>query len=165
MSPDAAEASRWRGAERLLGIVAALLLVALTLLTCIDVIGRYFLDRPLTGAFELTELAMGALVFSSLPLVSLHRQQVTVDLFEWLIPRAWRRVQNAIIDLSAAACVGVIAWQLWRRAVNMAAAGETTATLQIPVYPLVGYMALLAGVTVVLMLAMAWTDATGKAPR
>ena len=43
----------------------------MVLLTCVDVVGRYFLNRPLTGAFELTEHAMGALVFSSLPLVAL----------------------------------------------------------------------------------------------
>ncbi|MEP7280332.1 MAG: TRAP transporter small permease [Rubrivivax sp.] len=165
MSAGAATPPRWKAIEWLLGGVAALLLVGLALLTCVDVVGRYFLNRPLTGAFELTELAMGALVFSSLPLVTLHRQQVTVDLFASLVPRAWRRAQNALIDVSAAACIGVIAWQLGRRAVNMAAAGETTATLQIPVYPLVGYMALLAGATVVLMLAMAWTDATDAPPR
>ena len=157
--------TRWRGVERLLGTVAALLLVALALLTCVDVVGRYFLNRPLTGAFELTELAMGALVFSSLPLVTLRRQQVTVDLFDSFVPRAWRRVQNALADLIAAACAGVIAWQLWRKAVNMAAAGETTATLGIPVYPLVYYMALLASITVALMLAMAWADARATEPR
>lgn len=165
MSSGDAMVSRWHALERLLGGVAALLLVALALLTCVDVVGRYFLNQPLTGAFELTELAMGALVFSSLPLVTLRRQQVTVDLFESFVPRAWRRAQNTLADLVAAACAGVIAWQLWRKAANMVSAGETTATLEIPVYPLVYYMALLAWVTVALMLAMAWADARAPEPR
>lgn len=148
--------------EHVLGAVAALLLVSMVLLTTIDVIGRYFFSRPLAGAFEITELVMGAMVFSSLPLVTLARQQVTVDLFASIIPRAWRGVQDAVIDVSAAACLAVIAWRLWQKAVYMAEAGETTATLPIPIYPLVYYMAAMAAVTVVLMLALAYSDATGR---
>lgn len=144
-----------------LGVAAALLLAAMVLLTTIDVVGRYFLARPLAGAFELTELAMGAMVFSSLPLVTLRRQQVTVDLLESLVPPAWRRAQRALLDLVSAACVAVIAWQLWRKAGQMVDAGETTATLHIAVYPLVYYMAALAAITCALMAAMAWGDATG----
>jgi len=148
-------------AERWLGCVAALLLAAMVLLTTIDVVGRYFFNRPVVGAFELTELVMGAMVFSSLPLVTLARQQVTVDLFASIVPRTWRRAQNALIDVVAALCLAVIAWRLWQKAVYMAGAGETTATLPIPIYPLVYYMAAMAAVTVVLMLALAVSDAMG----
>ena len=151
--------------ETVLGSAAALMLVAMTLLTTVDVVGRYFLNRPLTGAFELTELAMGALVFLSLPLVTLRREHVTVDLLEGAVPRAWRHAQKALLDLTAAACLAVIAWQLWLKAGHMAGAGETTATLQIAVYPLVYVMAALASVTVAVMLVMAWGDATGRLER
>ena len=147
--------------ELALGCAAALLLTSMVLLTTVDVIGRYFLDRPLVGAFELTELAMGAMVFSSLPLVTLARQQVTVDLFAGVVPPAWRRVQTVLIDVTAALCLSVIAWRLWQKAIYMAEAGETTATVLVPIYPLVYYMAAMAAVTVALMLAMAFGDATG----
>ena len=105
-------------------------LVAMTLLTTVDVVGRYFLNRPLAGAFELTELAMGAMVFFSLPLVTLRREQVTVDLLAGAVPVRWQRWERALFDLVAAAC-------------------------------LVYTMALLAAVTVAVMVAMAWGDATG----
>lgn len=160
-APPGPLAALLRRAEFALGIAAALLLAAMVLLTTADVIGRYFLNRPLPGAFELTELAMGAMVFFSLPLVTLRRQQVTVDLLEHAVPRAWRRAQQALFDLVAALCAAVVTWQLWGKAGQMAAAGETTATLQIAVYPLVYTMAALGGVTVAVMLAMAWGDATG----
>lgn len=148
-------------AEIVLGSAAALLLVAMTLLTTVDVVGRYFLNRPLAGAFELTELAMGAMVFFSLPLVTLRREQVTVDLLAGAVPVRWQRWQRALFDLVAAACLGAIAWQLWLKAGHMLAAGETTATLHVPIYPLVYTMAVLAAVTVAVMVAMAWGDATG----
>lgn len=151
-------------ADRVLGAIAALMLAAMVLLTCVDVVGRYFLNRPLTGAFELTEHAMGALVFSSLPLVALRRQHVTVDLFDRFVPAVWRRAQSTFVDLVAAACTGAIAWRLWVKAVEMHAAGETTAVLQFAVYPLVYFMAVLTFIAVLVMLAMAWLDATGDVP-
>lgn len=152
----------WLGmAEAWLGSAAALLLVAMTLLTAVDVIGRYFFDRPLTGAFELTELAMGAMVFVSLPLVTLRREHVTVDLMEHLVPKAWRRAQQLLMDAIVVLCLAVITWQLWRKAHTMASAGETTATLEIPIYPLVYAMAALSAITVAVTVALALGDARG----
>ena len=151
-----------RHADRALGAVAALTLAAMVLLTCVDVVGRYFFNRPLTGAFELTELSMGLLVFSSLPLVVLRRQHVTVDLFEHAIAARWRRAYDTVVGLIAAGCMAAIAWRIWVRAGEMHGAGETTAVLQLAVYPLVYAMASLSIVAVAAMLAMVWLDATGR---
>lgn len=141
-----------------IGIVTAALLVAMVMLTTVDVAGRYFFGRPLPGAFELTELAMGAMVFASLPLVTLRRQHVTVDLLAHAVPKRWWPVQSALLELVVAGCTGAVAWQLARKAAHMAAAKETTATLSIPVYPLVWLMAALAVVAVAATLVMAWQD-------
>ena len=154
-----------RRTEWLLGGLAALALVGMVLLTCIDVVGRYLLNRPLTGAFELSEMAMGALVFASLPLVTLRRQHVTVDLLDSLLPAGWRVAQDAAANLVAAACVGLVAWRLWIKASEMLANGETTAVLKIPMYPLVHAMALLSGLTAVVIVAMAWLDARARMGR
>lgn len=145
-------------------MIAALTLTAIVLLTCVDVVGRYFFNRPLIGAFELTEHAMGALVFSSLPLVALRRQHVTVDLIDGLVPSRWKRLQAAVVDLVAAVCTAAITWRLWVKAVEMHANGETTAVLQYAVHPLVFFMAALTFVAVIVMLVLLWLNATGGAP-
>jgi len=147
--------------DDIFGLLAALILVSLMLLTCADVVGRYVLDEPVPGAFEITELGMGALIFTSLPLVTWRRQQVTVDLLANLVPERFRPIQQSLLDLLAALCVGVIAWRLWIKAVDMAAAGETTATLRIPVYPLIYYMSIMTIFTTALILLLAWLDAAG----
>ena len=150
-----------RRVEGLLGLIAALTLLVLMAITCVDVAGRYLFDRPLPGGFELTELCMGALIFTSLPLVTLRRQHVRVDLFENLISARWQALQQAFLDLVSGVCMAVIAWRLWVKAADMAGAGETTATLQIPVYPLIYGMASLAFVTTVLIVLFACLDALG----
>lgn len=144
--------------DGLLGIVAALILLGLMLLTCFDVVGRYVFDKPVPGAFEITELGMGALIFTSLPLVTWRRQQVTVDMLAHLVPERFQPLQQSLLDLMAALCVGFIGWRLWVKAVEMAAAGETTATLRIAVYPLVYYMSIMTFLTAALIILLAWLD-------
>jgi TRAP-type C4-dicarboxylate transport system permease small subunit len=145
-----------RRAECAFGALAAVALIGMVLLTCVDVIGRYLLNRPLTGAFELSEMTMGALVFASLPLVTLRRQHVT-DLLDWALPGR-RHARDAFASLVAALCVGVVAWRLWVKAAEMMASGETTAVLKIPMYPLVYAMAMLSVLTAGLILVMGWRD-------
>jgi TRAP-type C4-dicarboxylate transport system permease small subunit len=150
-----------RRAEGLLGVIAALALFALMMLTCVDVLGRYLFSRPLPGGFELTELAMGALIFTALPLVTLRRQHVRVDLVEHLVPAPLQALQQALLDVVAALCMGVIAWRIWVRAEHMQRVGETTATLQIAVHPLVYYMAVMAAISALLIVVLAIADALG----
>lgn len=66
--------------------VAALLVTGLVLVTCVDVVGRYFFNAPLGGAFELTQIFLAALVFVSLPLTTLHGGHVEVDLLLPFLP-------------------------------------------------------------------------------
>ena len=55
-----------------LGHFAALVLFCLMVLTCIDVVGRYFFSMPVTGGFEMTEILLASLIFAGLPLVTLE---------------------------------------------------------------------------------------------
>ena len=61
-----------------LGLIAATELFCLMLLTCVDVIGRYFFSSPVAGGFEITEMLLAGLIFSALPLVTLRGEHVTV---------------------------------------------------------------------------------------
>ena len=56
------------------GLLAAIMMSATTL----DVAGRYFLNAPLYGAFEITEITMGLIVFTALPLAVMRREMITV---------------------------------------------------------------------------------------
>lgn len=146
---------RWeKPFEMLLGSATALILACIMLLTCVDVAGRYVFNEPVPGALEVTEIMMGALIFASLPLVTLRNQQVTIDLFTHLIPRVIKPALHAAIQITSGTCLGVISWRLWVKAGQMLQQGDTTAVLQVKVWPLVYFMSLLAAITALILFLM-----------
>ena len=58
-------------------------------------------------------MGMGVLIFTSLPLVTLRREHVTVDMLEHLIPGFMRVGYQVVLDLVSAAGAGVIGWRVW----------------------------------------------------
>ncbi len=140
----------------MLACVAAAVLMALMVLTCMDVAGRYFFNSPVWGAFELTEMMLAALIFAGLPVVSLRNDHVTVDLFDPVTPDWLFRIQHVVACALGATCTAYLAWRLWIRAANMVAAGETTAQLKITVGWLTYSMSVLMALTAVSFVIVAF---------
>jgi len=127
--------------------VAAAVMFCLMLLTCVDVIGRYFLNKPLWGGFELTEMLLAALIFAGLPLVTLRNEHVVVDLFDPVTPDWLFRIQHVAACAIGCVCTGYLAWRLWLRAEALDRAGETTSQLQFKLAWLTYAMAVLMALT------------------
>jgi TRAP-type C4-dicarboxylate transport system permease small subunit len=121
----------------LAGLVAALALFGIMVLTAVDVSGRKFLSASVPGSLELTEL----------PLVSRHGEHVIFDSLDRWLPRGVQRAQQALVDLLCAALLAGLAWIMWSKGVQMAEYGETTAQLKLPVYPFVWLMSVLCALT------------------
>jgi TRAP-type C4-dicarboxylate transport system permease small subunit len=122
-------------------------------LTCVDVVGRYFFNRPVPGGLEMIEILVAATVFSALPLVTLREEHVTVDLLDAIVPDWLLRVQHVAAYLAAAIVSGALAWQLLVRANRMLGYGDTTAVLKLTLYPLTYFMcAGMATVAVIFLL-------------
>jgi TRAP-type C4-dicarboxylate transport system permease small subunit len=126
--------------DRTLGLAAGLTLICLILITCVDVVGRYFFDRPLSGAFELTELLLAALVFLALPLTTERKEHIEVDLISVLVPARINALLSAFAGLFSAALLATLAWRLASHALNAAEDGAVTNALAIPYAPF-GYLA------------------------
>jgi TRAP-type C4-dicarboxylate transport system permease small subunit len=139
----------------LLGAIAGILLFCLMLLTCVDVIGRYFFNTPVAGGFELTEMTLAALIFFGLPLVTIRNEHVMVDLLDPITPDWLLRIQHVVSCLICAVATGYLAWRLWIRATNMAAAGETTAQLKLQIPYLTFAMSVLMAITALALLVLA----------
>ena len=138
-----------------LGLVSGLLLFCLMMLTCVDVVGRYFLGAPVSGAFELTEMMLAVLIFAGLPLVTIRNEHVMVDLLDPVTPEWLLRVQHVIACLICAVATGYLSWRLWLRAVTMDQAGETTAQLKLKIAYLTYSMSVLMALTALALLVLA----------
>lgn len=120
--------------------IAALVLLLLVVLTCIDVIGRYFFNSPLVGAVELVEICMGAITFFSFPLMFMRHDHISVD----LIPHFNRGYLGWVTSLIFLAVTIYVAYTLGDRVFDYAVRafedGDVTEYLTIPRYPVVGFI-------------------------
>jgi TRAP-type C4-dicarboxylate transport system permease small subunit len=144
----AAQEHRWeRRADAVLGIAAAAVLMAMMLLTFVDVIGRYLFNRPLRGGFEVTELALLVLIFAGLPLVSHADEHVTMDFIDRLLgPRARLALQRAV-DAFCAAIFLFGAWLVWLKADRIWEYRDATDVLRVVYGPFVYFMAAMVALT------------------
>jgi TRAP-type C4-dicarboxylate transport system permease small subunit len=118
---------------RLASIALALLMV----LTVADVVGRYFLNRPVTGTFELTELFMVFIVFLALGFAQHQNEHISLDLAYTYFPAKLKKTTNVLIDVVNLAVMAAVTWQLYAYSVRMGEGNYTTAVLQLPIQPFV----------------------------
>ena len=140
----------WKGnADALLGVVASAILLAMMLLTVVDVVARYLFSRPLRGAFEITELMLLVLIFAGLPLVSFADEHAVMDFIDRLLgPRGQGWLERAVQVVNAA-FMFLLTWLVWRKADRIWAYRDATDVLRIVYGPFVYFMAVtlaLAGV-------------------
>lgn len=115
-------------------IMACMVLLWLVGLTCVDVIGRYFLNRPLTGATELVQMSMAGIIFFSMPAMFLRDDQVVVDLFQF-VRRGWFGwVMTVIISILTVGASWIVAGRVGKYAMRALEDGDETIYLKIPVY-------------------------------
>ncbi|MFZ5692711.1 MAG: TRAP transporter small permease [Pseudomonadota bacterium] len=142
--------------DRLLGAAAALLLFCLMAITTVDVIGRYLLNWPLRGGFEITELLLLTLIFAGLPLVSRADEHVTMDFIDAAFGPRGRVMLRRLINIICGLIIVGLSYRVWLRADKIAGYGDTTDVLRIPVGPFVYFMAIMVAVTGVVHLVKAF---------
>jgi len=155
---------RWkRDADAILGIAASAVLLAMMLLTVVDVVARYGFSRPVRGAFEVTELMLLVLIFAGLPLVSHADEHVTMDFIDRLLPpRGVRFVVRAVHALCAAVMF-FLTWQMWIKAGRISAAGDYTDVAKIPYGPFVYFMVVMIAITGLLHLYKVFVPGRARA--
>jgi len=138
--------SRWeRHADSLLGVAASAILMAMMLLTVVDVVARYVFNRPLAGAFEVTELMLLVLIFAGLPLVTYADEHAVMDFIDRLLsPRAQDALRRAV-QVASAAVMFLLTWLIWLKADRIWAYRDATDVLRILYGPFVYFMAVTIG--------------------
>ncbi len=126
-----------RGAVGVANVLSLAGLVVMTLITVVDVAGRYLLNRPLPGALELSELLMVFLVFGAFAVTELRGGHVDIDVVVNTMPARARALSESFAALLSTAFWGLVTWRTALHAQNVWRAGETTPNLGLPIAPFV----------------------------
>ena len=141
-------AAGWKGrVEAILGVAASVILLGMMLLTFVDVVARYGLNRPVRGAFEVTELMLLVLIFAGLPLVSFGDEHALMDFIDRLLGRRAQRGLERAVHVVCAGAMFLLAWLVWVKADRIWAYRDATDVLRIAYGPFVYFMAVMVGLT------------------
>ncbi len=133
--------------ETLTGLLAGIALLAIMVLTFLDVVGRKALDHSITGSLELTELLMVVVIFGALPLVSERGEHVVFDSLDPYLPSLIKKIQRALVHLLCGSALLALGWLMWKTGADFLDTGETTAQLKILKAPFIYGMGLLCAFT------------------
>lgn len=137
-TPAAGRSRALRFAKLVLGLMVAVLLFAMMMVTTVDVFGRYLLSRPLPGAFEITEIMLAMTIFIALPLVCVREENISVTLVTERFSPRLRELHAAVVSFACAAILVLVAWRILAHALQLASYGDVTIFLRMPKGP-IGY--------------------------
>ena len=143
-------------AQVVLKFAAGIFLVALSLLTLLDVLGRYVFNMPVRGAVELTEALMVGVIFTGIVLATQARQHVTVDLLVMALGPRGRRIQAGFALLLAACVSALLGAVTWSQAMSAREYGDKTTMLGIPMAPLMFFMSAFLFLNALIHAAQLW---------
>ena len=117
---------------KLCAILAGLLLIFITLMTCISVIGRDLIGKTIVGDFELSGAAAGAAIALFMPWCQVKRGNILVDFFT---TKASPALQNAMERLGTALLGAVMVLMAWRTSLGGLNSFVTRSETQILGFP------------------------------
>jgi TRAP-type C4-dicarboxylate transport system permease small subunit len=124
--------------------ISGLLALVMMVTTTVDVGGRYFFNSPLHGAFEITEISMGLIVFTALPLALTRREMILVSVLFDRYPARLRRFVDGLGLFVGGVILGFMAWRLWTYGERLWTYRERTLELRVPTGLVVQTMSVLA---------------------
>jgi TRAP-type C4-dicarboxylate transport system permease small subunit len=134
--------------------VAALTMLALMLVTCVDVFGRYLFNNPLTGSTELTEIAVGIVIFSVLPIVSWRNDHIVVDILDHFFSRRIHLIRTILINGLISIALVFLGERIYVLGQRSLSYGDVTEYLAIPLGWMMIYMAVMCGITALAVITL-----------
>ncbi len=114
-------------------IFGACCLVGMTVLTCADVVGRFF-RRPIFGSVEIVGFMATLAVAMALPYTHQMKGHIGVEiLVRRLAPRT-QRIVDICTGLLSLALFGIVTWRMATYAHTIQESGEVSMNLELPEY-------------------------------
>jgi TRAP-type C4-dicarboxylate transport system permease small subunit len=142
-----------KAVSKFMAAIAAIVLGIMMLITVIDVVGRYFFNRPINGSWELIGFLLVCAGTWGLAYCQVTKAHIQVTVLLDIFPEKVRNIITLIAYI-----MGLVAFSLiFRRSVlltqkYMTETGHVSDTLEIPYYPFTILMAIGVGMLVVILL-------------
>ncbi len=144
----------------LMNYLAAGSIIAMMLLTCADVLLRFF-KHPILGTYELVGLFGALTIAFAIPATTLSKGHVAVEFLVEKLPSSAQKICTIIANLLSLSLFALIAWQSFLYANILKSSGEVTLSLQMPFYPVV-YVISAASLLVCIVLFLELTSPEPK---
>lgn len=132
------------------GLLAGVFLVLMMLVTVVDVFGRYLLNTPLPGGFEMTQFLLAAIVYAGLPQVSRRGGHIKIDLLDSVTPNEVAPFRDVLIELICMAAFAVLSWRLFVLAGQSWEWGDVTQYLGWPLAPIIFFSSALSAIAAII---------------
>jgi TRAP-type C4-dicarboxylate transport system permease small subunit len=123
--------------EKVLTFVAAMACFVLMLLTTVDTLGRYILNKPITGAFEITtNYLLVGLVFLAMGYSYCEGVHVRVDFLAVRLPKRVRLIVNHLLQVASILYILVLVIASIQQALRVHSSRTVLSSLEmIPMWP------------------------------
>jgi len=109
-------------------------LAVMMFLTATDVVLRYVFNRPITSAYELTEMMLSIVIIFGLAYVTLRKEHIRIDFIISRFSPRTQAITSCTATLLGLAIIVLITWQIFEYGVYLRNGGDTTAILKIPIF-------------------------------
>ncbi|HEY5322782.1 MAG TPA: TRAP transporter small permease subunit [Caldimonas sp.] len=141
---------------KLCAILAGVLLTAVTLMTCVSLIGRNLIGMTIVGDFELVGAAAGAAIALFMPWCQAQRGNIIVDFFTAKAsPRTTDRLDR-FGALLLALVMALLAWRTTLGGINAWKSGSGTMLIGFPEWVIYVVMVPPLALTAAIGLLQAW---------
>jgi TRAP-type C4-dicarboxylate transport system permease small subunit len=117
---------------KLCAILAGVLLTAVTLMTCVSLIGRDLLGKTIVGDFELSGAAAGAAIALFMPWCQAQRGNIIVDFFTARASPGRRALLDRFGALLLGLTMALLAWRTSIGGINAWQSGSGTMLIGFP---------------------------------
>ncbi|MGJ8527226.1 TRAP transporter small permease [Maritalea sp.] len=145
--------SGWRSwVEVPLVISGALIVFALMGLSVSDALLRSFLNKPIFGANDYSQILLSFLVSISLPLCVLAGRLIAIDTLLLMLPAGVQKVLGWAISICGFVMLSYLAWRAFSNALEAELFGEATLLMQLPFGP--SYYAVAVGCAIAALMLL-----------
>lgn len=137
-----------------LAMIAAFVLAAMMLLTVADVIGRYFLNHPIKGTWELVGLLLVCAGTWGLGYCQMEKAHISITILLERFSKKVKLMISIIATLLGLAGFSLISWQMFLLAKKyfLLPRGNVTDTLGLPYSPFMLSLSIGAGMMALMLL-------------